>query len=157
MDGYAESWLQVCSSPAYSEQQLSHTTTQFEHVLGVRPILGGSAETMRTQHAGLMGGLTPDYPPIPESVEIYDGTHGPFSYRVYRPKVAADIKLPIGAYYHPGGLVIGPSIADEYFCAAIAARVNSVIVAIKYRLSPEHKAPAHLQDALSGFEWASSP
>ncbi|KAM5344509.1 hypothetical protein ACJ41O_013045 [Fusarium nematophilum] len=57
-------------------------------------------------------------------------------------------------YYHPGGFVLGPSDCDDSFCRAIAEKTGSIVVSVQYRLSPEYKAPAHLQDAVKGFEWA---
>ncbi|KAF4465531.1 sterigmatocystin biosynthesis lipase esterase STCI [Fusarium albosuccineum] len=139
MSGYTESWL------------------KFEEGLGTRPGFSGSVEEMRAQHAGVMAALAPQYPPNPESIKTYDGTHGNFGYRVYRPTAATGSGHPVGVYYHPGGLAIGPAIADEYFCAAVAANNNTIIIAIRYRLSPENKAPAHLEDALKGRRWLISP
>ncbi|VUC27370.1 unnamed protein product [Clonostachys rosea] len=136
MSNYAESWL------------------KFEEGVGTRPILSGTPEEMRTAHAALMSALKPQYPPNPVSVTIHEGSHDTFGYRVYRPSSSNDAQLmPVGIYYHPGGLVVGPSIADEYFCAAVAEKNQTVIVAISYRLSPENKAPAHIEDALKGAEW----
>jgi versiconal hemiacetal acetate esterase len=100
----------------------------------------------------MMAALAAQYPPIPDSIKTHDGVHDSFNYRIFCPAAAKSDKLPVGVYYHPGGLVIGPSIADDYFCATVASS-KIIVISIMYRLSPEHKAPAHLEDALSGFEW----
>lgn len=100
----------------------------------------------------MMTALAAQYPLIPNSIRIHEGVHDSFNYRIFCPAAATSDKLPVGVYYHPGGLVIGPSIADDYFCATVASS-KLVVISIMYRLSPEHKAPAHLEDALNGFEW----
>ncbi|KAL6814269.1 alpha/beta-hydrolase [Trichoderma sp. SZMC 28015] len=135
MGDYSESWL------------------KFEEYLGVRPVLNGTADEMRSMQEEMMTALAAQYPPIPNSIRIHEGVHDSFNYRIFCPAAATSDKLPVGVYYHPGGLVIGSSIADDYFCATVASS-KIVVISIMYRLSPEHKAPAHLEDGLNGFEWA---
>ncbi|CAH0050573.1 unnamed protein product [Clonostachys solani] len=122
---------------------------------GVRPVLKGTAEEMRAQFSGLGSALAPLYPRPSTSVKTEHGKLDTIEYRVYTPlKSENDKPFPIGVYYHPGGFVLGPSDYDDVFCRAIAERANTIIVSVQYRLSPEHKTPAHLDDAVKGFEWA---
>ena len=124
---------------------------------GVRPVLTGSAEDMRSQYGGLIEALSSLYPTPSDSVRTQDGSNGSWRYRVYTPiDSTAGRAPPIGVYYHPGGFVIGGSQADDAFCYTIAEATESIIVSVQYRLSPENKAPAHLDDAVAAFAWVKS-
>lgn len=102
-----------------------------------------------------MAALTPQYPSTHDSIRIHKGNYGDVKFSVYYPATSLDSPLPVGVYYHPGGLAVGPSIADEYFCAAVANYNNTVVVAVEYRLSTEFRAPVYLDDALDGLTWVS--
>lgn len=117
---------------------------------------------MRAQFMGLIDALSPGYPAPSTAVRTDEGSLGPVKYCIYTPTNlpqssddASKPLLPVGVYYHPGGLVIGPSAYDAVLCRALAEAAGCIIVSVQYRLSPENKAPAHLDDALSAFEWVS--
>lgn len=121
-------------------------------------MLKGNAEEMRAQFGGLISALAPHYPPHSGATESKDGVIGDVKYRVYTPKAADSDKAtprPLGIYYHGGGFVIGVSEADDFLCRTLAERTGAIIVCSQYRLSPEHKAPAHLQDGVRAFEYVS--
>ncbi|KAF5654098.1 sterigmatocystin biosynthesis lipase esterase STCI [Fusarium sp. NRRL 25303] len=138
MSSYADSWL------------------KFEESLGgVRPVLKGSAEEMRDQFSGLGSLLASQAPPFPENeLKISDGEVGGIAYRTYRPLNPEAKNLPIGVFYHSGGFVVGGLDSEDGSCRHVALNANVVIVNVGYRLSPEHKAPAHLEDAVNLYEWA---
>ena len=73
--------------------------------------------------------------------------------RVYRPE-DQDPAAPVMVYYHFGGGVIGDLDTCHVFCSILARRVKCPIVSVDYRLAPEHKFPAGLQDAIDAYEWA---
>ncbi|KAF5572613.1 sterigmatocystin biosynthesis lipase esterase STCI [Fusarium pseudoanthophilum] len=137
MSSYAESWL------------------KFEESLGgIRPVLKGSAEEMRDQFSGLGSVLASQAPPFPENkLKISDGEVGGVAYRTYKPLGSETKKLPIGVFYHSGGFVVGGLDSEDGFCRYVSLKANVVIVNAGYRLSPEHKAPAHLDDAVTLYEW----
>lgn len=68
---------------------------------------------------------------------------------VYRPR---DIKenLPVIVSVHGGGWVYGDKELYSHYCLSLAQR-GFVVVNFSYRLSPEHKFPCHLEDAVSVF------
>ena len=72
--------------------------------------------------------------------------------RIYRPQ-NQDPKAPAMVYYHFGGGVIGDLETCHVFCSMLAARVKCPIVSVDYRLAPEHKFPAGLQDCIDAYEW----
>lgn len=75
--------------------------------------------------------------------------------RVYTPTVGhADTHpLPVGLYFHGGGLCCGDLDSEDTFCRQVAERLPCVIVSVGYRLAPEYKAPAQLDDAVEAWNW----
>lgn len=73
--------------------------------------------------------------------------------RLYRPDVqTAD--HPMMVYMHMGGGVIGDLETCHAFCAMIAKAIAAPVLSVDYRLAPEHKFPAGLEDCLFAYEWA---
>ena len=64
---------------------------------------------------------------------------------LYKPDVAAERKIfPVILYIHGGGFVLGqPEMADDYL-ANLAEELGAIIVAVDYRLAPEHPFPIPL-------------
>ena len=62
---------------------------------------------------------------------------------------------PTGAllWIHGGGLVLGRPELDVDWCSRIVAEVDVVVVAVRYRLSPEHLFPAGLDDCAAALDW----
>jgi|GEM_PF-82061 len=56
-------------------------------------------------------------------------------------------------WIHGGGLVIGAAAQDDGWCAQLAERLGIVVVAVEYRLAPEHPFPAPLEDCVSAWRW----
>jgi acetyl esterase len=83
-----------------------------------------------------------------------DGPGGPIPVRVYRPAgVAAGTALPVLVYYHGGGWVIGDLDTHDVQCRQITAEAGITVVAVDYRLAPEHKFPAAVDDAWAATRW----
>ena len=83
-----------------------------------------------------------------------EGPSGPIPLRVYRPKdVAAGAALPVLVYYHGGGWVIGDLDTHDVQCRQITAEAGIAVVAVDYRLAPEHKFPAAADDAWAATRW----
>src|SRR5215475_8161942 len=83
-----------------------------------------------------------------------DGPGGPIPLRVYRPKgVAAGAALPGLVYFHGGGWVIGDLDTHDVQCRQLTAEAGITVVAVDYRLAPEHKFPAAVDDAWAATRW----
>jgi acetyl esterase len=71
--------------------------------------------------------------------------------RIYRPSAADG--LPVLVFFHGGGWVIGTLDAYDQMCSEIALAGGCVVVSVDYRLSPEHRFPAALEDAYLATAW----
>lgn len=91
--------------------------------------------------------------PIPGDVTIKDdvvaGRDGPIPIRIYDNEHSGTDVVVI--YYHGGGFVIGNLDTHNTICAEMAHKTGFKIVAVDYRLTPEHLFPAHFHDALDVF------
>ncbi len=84
---------------------------------------------------------------------VFDQTiPGPVRTRVYQP-VGAGRDLPVLVYFHSGGWVIGSLDTHDGLCRALCARTPCVVVAVDYRLAPEHRFPAAVEDAWAATAW----
>ena len=61
--------------------------------------------------------------------------------------------LPVFVFYHGGGYVIGDLDTHDYVCRKIANVARCCVIAVDYRLAPEHKFPAAVEDAAAGLSW----
>lgn len=73
--------------------------------------------------------------------------------RIYRPENAAGT-LPLILYYHGGSWIFGGLDSHDLPSARLAAITGAAIVSVDYRLAPEHKHPAALDDAWDSLHWA---
>jgi acetyl esterase len=87
-------------------------------------------------------------PPV-ASVEELDVAGVPV--RVYRPSPG---DLPGLVYFHGGGWVIGSLESHDPLCRMLAARSGCAVIAVEYRLAPEHPYPAAVEDAWTVTAWA---
>ncbi|MBF6468078.1 alpha/beta hydrolase [Nocardia beijingensis] len=69
--------------------------------------------------------------------------------RVYRPQQGGTA-LPIVVAFHGGGLILGAPDQDDWLLSHLAAHCPAVVVSIDYRLAPEHRVPAQMEDAYDG-------
>ena len=71
---------------------------------------------------------------------------------VYRPKAAEGKVLPVIVSVHGGGWVYGDKERYQFYCMNLAQR-GFAVVNFSYRLAPESKYPAPLEDANAVFTW----
>lgn len=94
--------------------------------------------------------------PYPPGVAAEDGVlhaqHPPrdVPWRRYRPEAAAPGRTIL--YCHGGGFVVGGLGSHDAICADLAAGARAVLVALDYRLAPEHVYPAALDDAEAAYD-----
>ena len=110
---------------------------------------GATPEELR---AGMSAGATPS-PIAMSSVtdRTIPGPAGAIPIRIYRPSTDAD--LPVVTFFHGGGWVVGDLESHDHCCRVIASKAECVVVAVDYRLAPEAKFPAAIDDAWAATEW----
>jgi acetyl esterase len=84
---------------------------------------------------------------------VLPGPGGEIPARVYRP-ASQDPAMPVMVYAHMGGGVIGDLDTCETFCSLLAKIVRCPVLSVGYRLAPEHRFPAGLEDVLAAYRWA---
>nr|CAB3472140.1 unnamed protein product [Digitaria exilis] len=105
-------------------------------------------------------GPFPDIPGVQWKDAVYDAARG-LRVRLYRPSsspVAAGeegSKLPVLVYFHGGGYCIGANDQPMFhsICQRFAAELPAVVLSVQYRLAPEHRLPAAIDDAATFFSW----
>ena len=86
-----------------------------------------------------------------DAVEDRDapGPGGPIPIRVYAPKGSGGAALPGLIYFHGGGGVFGSIASHDSLCRLLANAGACRVVSVGYRLAPEHKFPAAVEDAFA--------
>jgi acetyl esterase len=97
----------------------------------------------------------PEPPAVAEVRDLQAPTpQGPLPLRLYRPTVQANaMPLPVLIYYHGGGWVIGDLDTHDTLCRELANQAGCAVVAVDYRMGPEHRFPAAVDDALAALQW----
>jgi acetyl esterase len=77
--------------------------------------------------------------------------------RVYTPKTLRQTNglAPVLVFFHGGGWVIGNLDSHDVVCRALANEGELIVISVDYRLSPEHKFPAAVEDSIAATEWIS--
>jgi acetyl esterase len=80
---------------------------------------------------------------------------GTLAGRSYRP---ADLAAPAPAFvfFHGGGFVLGDLDSHDPVCRELATAAEAVVVAVDYRLAPEHPYPAPVEDAVDATAWVAA-
>ena len=98
----------------------------------------------------------PDPPEVAEVRALTaSGPHGSIPLRLYRPLGAGSgsATLPALVYFHGGGWVIGDLDTHDTLCRELANGAGCAVVAVDYRMGPEHRFPAAVDDALAAARW----
>jgi acetyl esterase len=121
---------------------------------GRPPLHHQSVEQARAFHVADAAAL--NGPPAPVAAVAdrrVPGPAGELPVRVYTPE--GEPPFPIVVFFHGGGWVVGTLDTYDPLCRALAAATPAVVVSVDYRLAPEHRWPAAVEDAYAATEWAS--
>jgi acetyl esterase len=89
--------------------------------------------------------------PPPPLERVEDRVMAGVPVRVYAPE--AGRALPVVAYFHGGGWVIGSLDTHDSVCRRLAAAAACLVVAVDYRMAPEHRFPAAVDDCWAVTSW----
>jgi acetyl esterase len=94
--------------------------------------------------------------PRPNQVTVEDATldlpERHVALRIYRP-IEVPRPLPAIVYFHGGSWIFGGLDSHDMAAARLAVIAEAAVVAVDYRLAPEHKFPAALGDAWEALNW----
>ena len=81
--------------------------------------------------------------------------HGAIAARIYTPKTLRKTNglAPCLIFYHGGGWVIGDLDSHDVVCRKLAHEGELIVISVDYRLAPEHKFPAAVDDAITAAKW----
>ena len=121
---------------------------------GHPPVAALQPDEARKMYRASRGALQPD---LPDMAELRDlaapGPAGTIPLRLYRGMGTKPGPLPVLVFYHGGGYVIGDLDTHDYVCRKIANVAQCCVIAVDYRLAPEHKFPAAVEDSAAALRW----
>jgi acetyl esterase len=123
--------------------------------LGAAPPFEALApEAARAAHAARGRALQHPGAELPEVVDLaVDLPDRRIPMRLYRGALPEAAPQPCLLFLHGGGWVLGSLATHDALCRALAQRLGAAVLAVDYRLAPEHPYPAALEDALAALRW----
>jgi len=122
---------------------------------GARPFEVLTPEQARAAYAA---GWNVVQPPVADAASVRDvtiqGEGGDLALRIYRGIGTQETdRLPCMVFLHGGGWVIGNLDSHDRICRILANKARICVVAVDYRLAPEHRFPAALVDSTTALRW----
>lgn len=121
-----------------------------------RPTAVSIADARAAAHAMMerhILGFYAEAPPLPREVDrevpVEGGTA---TVRFYYP-AAATAPLPCHVYFHGGGFWLGTLDHFASLCRGLAEEAGCIVASVDYRLAPEHRFPAAIEDAYAALSW----
>lgn len=94
----------------------------------------------------------PTWTSVHVSERVVPGPTAEMTVRVYRPFGLTGTP-PAIVYLHGGGWVVGDLDTHDSCCRLLAINSACVVLAVDYRLAPEHPFPAAVEDAMAAYRW----
>ena len=116
---------------------------------GVPPTHTLTPAQARSFYRDRRGFTQPEPPPM---AEVQDMKAGSVPVRLYRPS-AAQTPQPVLVYLHGGGWTIGDLDTHDVLCRQLARDGACTVVSVDYRMGPEHRFPAAVDDCVEAFDW----
>ena len=124
------------------------------------PVHTVAPETARRMYREMCRALQPRAPEVAAVSELcFPGPGGSVALRLYRPWVpqgAPDAPLPVVVFFHGGGFTIGDLETHDVPCRTLANFARCAVLAVDYRLAPEHKFPAAFEDSVAAVRWTAA-
>jgi len=121
--------------------------------LGLKPIEAMTPEEARRQMEETAMSRRAEPLPVGQVEDgVIPGPAGPLALRLYWPEGAV-FPLPAIAYYHGGGHVIGSLDTHDLIARNLCSLGEMLVCSVDYRMGPEHKFPAAVEDSFAALEW----
>lgn len=120
----------------------------------IPPVYTQAPEQAREAYRARRSFSQPDPPEVGAVSDHEISANGArFMVRQYQPLTRSAAALPALVYYHGGGWTIGDLDTHDVLCRSLCAQTGMVVVAVDYRMGPEHRFPAAYLDSVAAFEW----
>jgi acetyl esterase/lipase len=129
-------------------QFFAHAAKKMPSITGFPPDVARDASAK-----GLVAVSGPPEPGVRNESLSIDGPGGQIPIRAYRP-AEQDASAPLIVFAHFGGGVIGDLETCHAFCGILARIAKTAVLSVDYRLAPDHRFPAGLDDVLAAYRWA---
>ena len=111
-------------------------------------------EQAREQYLLRVAKLAPKEPIFRTTDRSIAGPGSELPIRIYQPREPkAGERLPVLVWLHGGGFVIGNLDTHDSACRMLANQADCLVVAVDYRLAPESKFPAAVDDSMAALRW----
>ena len=103
--------------------------------------------------------VNPDPPELAKVEELaISASFGAIPARLYVPKQLRQTAglAPCLVFFHGGGWVIGNLDTHDVVCRKLAVEGELIVISVDYRLAPEHKFPAAVEDAITATKWVAT-
>ena len=141
---------------SYEKRELDPNTKRFLEVAalaGVPPVYELPPDQARSTYKAARAGSAGEPCAIAEiKDQKVPGPHGEVPIRIYRQKGVSGI-APTLIYFHGGGWTIGDLDTHDVLCRDFADKGRFVVIAVDYRLSPEHKFPVAVEESFAVTNW----
>ena len=108
----------------------------------------------RARYESRIAAFAPAAPVANVCERIISGPGGPLKLRIYTPPGRGP--FPLIVFYHGSGFVLCSLDTHDGMCRTLCAGAGSVVVSVDYRLAPEAKFPAAVDDCLCATRWAAA-
>jgi acetyl esterase len=122
------------------------------NLLSRRPVRSYSVRQLRLFWKLLASALGRTTPAATVTKHEIDGPAGPIDLTIFAPQLS-ERPLPAFIWCHGGGFLVGGPETSDSICRAIALTSGAIVVAVRYRLAPEHGLRAGREDILAALTW----
>ena len=111
-------------------------------------------DVARAQYEARIALMTPPAEIAGVREQTVDGPGGPLRIRIYTPHGTGP--FPLLVFFHGSGFVLCSLDTHDGMCRNLCAGAGCVVASVDYRLAPEHKFPAGIDDCLQATRWAAA-
>jgi acetyl esterase len=123
------------------------------------PYENGTPAQAREMYLAARFVSNPEPPELASAKDIdIPAPHGAIPARIYTPKTLRkkDGLAPCLVFLHGGGFVIGNLDSHDVVCRKLAHEGEMIVISVDYRLAPEHRFPAAVEDSITATKWVAA-